>query len=118
MSKLTKEKLIEIGVNPDNLIYECGELNIIVQCFGLGDDEKNKTKFIENPEIYPDVYMPRKNRVYSDTLSIKDKEDKKDWINHLKDSAERLKIISYYLSEQAAEIEKYGYPITTCCYPE
>ena len=112
MAELSKEKLIEIGVNPDNMTCECGEMNIIVQSFGKTEDDELKTK------ISPDIYMPRKNKVYSDTFSIENEDDKKYWIKHLRDSAERLKIMSYYLSEQAEEIEKFGYPITTCYYPE
>ena len=114
MSNLTKEELIKIGVNSDNLNYPCGEMNIVVQCFGTeGDGE------VIDTEISPDIYMPRRNEVSTGySISIESEEDKEDWIKHLKDSAERLKIMSYYLTKQAEEIEKLGYPVTTCYYPE
>lgn len=121
---LSKEELIKIGVNPDNLNYNFGEMNIIVQCFGFDDDTIQAIKNgEENAEVHPDIYHPRKNSVWScgcqgDGYSLETEEDKKDYINHLRDSAERLKIMSYYLMKQAEEIEEFGYPITTCYYPE
>ena len=119
---LTKEELIEIGVNPDNMTYPMGEMNVIVQCFGYEDGT-----FVDDQhpvtEIHPDIYQPRKNRVWSyacegDSISIATEEDKKNWCAHFRDSAERLKIMAYYLSKQADEIEEFGYPKTTCYYPE
>ena len=121
---LTREELIEIGVNPDNMAYPMGEMNVIVQCFGYEDGED---VVIDNErsitEVHPDIYQPRKNRVWSyacegDSISIETEEDKKKWCTHLRDSAERLKIMAYYLSKQADEIEEFGYPKTTCYYPE
>lgn len=128
---LTREELIKIGVNPDNMTYPRGEMNIIVQCFGyehgifINEDGEEVVIDNEHPvtEVHPDIYQPRKNCVWScacqdDFCSIKTKEDKKDWCAHLRDSAERLKIMAYYLSKQADEIEEFGYPKTTCYYPE
>ena len=119
---LSNEELIKIGVNPDNLSYPMGEMNIIVQNrnFDSDGDEFNSDTFTET---YPDIYHPRKNRVWScmcagDREFINDETDKKSWINHLRDSAERLKILSYYLMKQADEIEEFGYPKTDCYYPE
>lgn len=118
---LSKEKLIEIGVNVDNLTYPRGEMNVIVQSFGY--PEYDIANDGEITELTPDIYHPRKNSVWScsekgDYVSFVDKEDKDDWVKHLRDSAERLKIMSYYLSKQADEIEEFGYPKTTCYYPE
>lgn len=126
MSNLTREQLIEIGVNPDNLNYPCGEMNIIVQLFGLTkkdillDQQERGDNFII---LNPDIYQPRKNRVWScscsgDGVNISSLEDKEDFVKHLRDSAERLKIMAYLLSQQANEIETIGYPVTTCYYPE
>ena len=126
---LTKEELIAIGVNTENLIYHFGEMNIIVQSFGYENgtrEELNINGEYENIPIKtltPDIYHPRKNSVWScgcngDKIPFETKEDKDKWIIHLRDSAERLKIMSYYLSKQADEIEKFGYPKTTCYYPE
>lgn len=117
---LTREQLIEIGVNPDNLNWPGGEMNIIVQSFGKSNEEVEKG----NLKLYPDIYHPRKNSVWScgcegDPIAdLNSEEDKKDWVKHLKDSAERLKIMSYYLMKQAEEIETQGYPTTTLYYPE
>lgn len=123
---LTREQLVEIGVNPDNMTYPMGEMNVIVQCFGSEDGTEEDYETGEKhqiTEVYPDIYQPRKNRVWScgcqgDSPSIETEEDKKDWCAHLRDSAERLKIMAYYLSKQADEIEEFGYPKTTCYYPE
>lgn len=121
---LSSEELIKIGVNPDNLTYPNGEMNIIVQCFGFDDKTIQSIKNGEdNAEVYPDIYHPRKNSVWScgehgDGYSIETEEDKKEYVQHLRDSAERLKIMSYYLMKQAEEIEECGYPKTTCYYPE
>ena len=117
---LTREKLIEIGVNPDNLVYPNGEMNVIVQSFGVDPELVEKGEF----KVYPDIYHPRKNRVWScgcegePIADLNNEEDRKDWVEHLKDSAERLKIMSYYLMKQVEEIEKQGYPTTTLYYPE
>lgn len=122
---LTREQLIEIGVNPDNLVYPNGEMNIIVQLFGSEDgtcdSSTGEKKVID--EMLPDIYQPRRNRVYScecegGSVPFMDKKDKEDFAKHLRDSAERLKIMSHYLSCQANEIEEFGYPKTTCYYPE
>lgn len=115
---LTKEELIAIGVNPDNMVYPHGEMNVIVQCFG-----KNEEDGPETTELFPDIYHPRKNSVWScgcqgDSIAFETEKEKKDWVAHLRDSAERLKIMAYYLSQQAKEIEEGGYPKTTCYYPE
>lgn len=111
---LTREELIAIGVNPDNMKYPMGEMNVIVQCFGQEEYSGN---------VYPDIYQPRRNQVWScgcsgEPIQINDDDEKKDWVAHLRDSAERLKIMSYYLSKQADEIEQFGYPKTDCYYPE
>lgn len=125
---LTKEELIAIGVNPDNLIYPNGEMNVIVQCFGCENEDGTVHDYeteTDKPmtEVYPDIYRPRKNSIWScgcsdDPISIEDEEDKKDYVKHLRDSAERLKIMAHYLFCQADEIEKFGYPKTDCYYPE
>lgn len=119
---LSKEELIKIGVNTDNLTYPMGEMNVIVQLMGKSIEDKED----EGDDFYemnPDVYQPRKNRVWScacsgDGYDISTDDDKLDFVKHLRDSAERLKIMSYYLSQQANEIEEFGYPKTTCYYPE
>lgn len=116
---MTREELIEIGVNPDNMVYPHGEMNIIVHCFGCDEDE------IENNElkIYPDIYQPRRNRVYScgcngDSFDLTDEEVKRDYLAHLKDSAERLKIMAHKMSLQIKELEEKGYFTTDLYYPE
>lgn len=119
-TKLSKEKLIEIGVNPDNLNYLFGEMNIIVQLPGF---ENGKDCGKEITQLYPDIYQPRKNLVWScqmsgDEIKFSKEEEKKDFVRHLRDSAERLKIMSYYLMQQAKEIEEIGYPKTSLYYPE
>ena len=117
---MTKAELTKRGVDFDNMNYPCGELNIIVmQMAQLKSDVEPGDTF----QAYPDVYQPRKNRVWSclcsgDPFSLDTKEDKEDYIVHLKDSAERLKIMSILLSEQAKELEQFGEIRTTLYYPE
>lgn len=116
---MTREELIEIGVNPDNMVYPNGEMNIIVHCFGCDDDE------IKNNEltVYPDIYQPRRNRVYScgctgEGIDLSDENARNEYLIHLKDSAERLKIMAYKMSLQIKELEEKGYFTTSLYYPE
>jgi hypothetical protein len=114
----TKEELIELGINYDNMNYPYGEMNVIVQWFGRSKVNEDGT---ESDYVYPDIYMPRKNRVWSVTdkdINLSDEDDRKDFIKHLRDSAERLKIWSLLLSRQANELEETGYTDTVCYYPE
>lgn len=129
---LSNDELIKIGVNPDNLNYPHGEMNVIVQCLGCENDEGTVSGYDEEldkdvqvpmTEVSPDIYHPRKNSVWScgckgDDISIEGEENKKDWVRHLRDSAERLKIMAYYLTKQADEIEEFGFPKTSLYYPE
>lgn len=122
---LTREQLIGIGVNPDNLVYPNGEMNIVVQLFGSEDGTRDSSTGEKEviDEMLPDIYQPRRNRVHScgcegNGVPFATGEDKADFVKHLRDSAERLKIMSHYLSCQANEIEEFGYPKTTCYYPE
>lgn len=117
MNNLTKEQLLAIGVNPENMKYPFGAMNIIVQCFGQKDVEERDGK------VYPDIYQPRKNRVWScgcsgQEIPIGTEQERKDWVAHLRDSAERLKIMAHKLQNQAEEVERLGYPETTLYYPE
>lgn len=115
----TKEELVELGINYDNMNYPCGEMNVIVQWFGSSkEDDENED---EGRFAYPDIYMPRKNRVWSvsdDEIDLSNEDDRKNFISHLRDSAERLKIWALLLSRQADELEKTGYTDTICYYPE
>ena len=143
---LTKKELVAIGVNPDNLTYPHGEMNVIVQQFGyengMATDYDYETDsnvdvpvtklypYVYQPrknlpvtKLYPDVYQPRRNRIWScgcenDYIPFETDKDKSDYAKWLRDSAERHKIMAYYLMKQADEIEKFGYPKTDCYYPE
>ena len=114
----TKEELIELGINYDNMNYPFGEMNVIVQWFGRSKVNEDGT---ESDYAYPDIYQPRKNRVWSVTdkdINLSDENDRKEFIKHLRDSSERLKIWSLLLSRQANELEETGYTDTVCYYPE
>ena len=116
------EELQALGVNLENLTYENGEMNIIVQQFPSEVYEENDNDD-ESPTIniaFPDVYMPRRNRVYSygetgEIINLDDPDDRADHIKHMRDSVERLKIMSILLAKQADELEQTG-KITTCMY--
>lgn len=121
---LTEKELIKLGIDPDDLTYPFGEFNIIVNCFAPSADGLAAMKAEDNYEVYPDIYMPRKNEVYScgatgnEGISLNTEAEKQDHIAHLKDSAARLKIMAYYLEKQVKEMEEFGMPKTTLYYPE
>lgn len=114
----TKEELIELGIDYGKMNYPYGEMNIIVQWFGRHQEgyDNNEDNF-----AYPDVYQPRRNMVWSvtdDKIDLSDEEKRKDFISHLRDSSERLKVLSHLLSRQAQELEESGYTDTVCYFPE
>lgn len=117
---MTKEQLTNLGVNFDNMNYPFGEMNIIVQQFPvLKNDEDDEYHM----KAMPDIYHPRQNSVWScgehgDGYYISNNDEKTDYISHLKDSSERLKIMSILLAQQAKELEEFGEIITECYYPE
>lgn len=115
---MTTEELKNLNINLDNLNYRFGELNIIIQCYSLDENDIKEGEHV----IYPSIYQPLKNRIYSTSneggVNLDNEDEKTDYIEHLKDSAERLKILAYYITKQAEEIETIGYPITNCYYPE
>lgn len=116
------EELQKLGVKLENLTYRNGEMNIIVHQFPSEKYDENDGDE-ESPTInvsYPDIYQPRKNKVYScgetgDFINLDDPDSRADHINHMRDSAERLKIMSILLDKQADELEQTG-KITTCMY--
>lgn len=115
---MTKEELLKLGIKVEDLTYPFGEMNIIVQCFKQRDENDNITD-----ELHPDIYQPRKNRVWSlgcsgDCISVKSKEEKDDYIRHLKDSVGRLRILALLLEKQINELETIGYVETNCYYPD
>ena len=117
---MTKAELAERGVNFDNMSYPFGELNIIVMQMAQLKSDVVPGDILR---AYPDVYQPRKNRVWScscsgDPFPLDGKENRDNYIAHLKDSAERLKIMSILLSEQAKELEQFGEIRTTLYFPK
>lgn len=127
---MTRQELESLGVDFNALAYPNGEMNIIVQQFAVSRKEQMEEMLDEddNPEdfsfcAYPDVYQPRKNRVWScansgDPFSLDTEEDRANYVVHLRDSAERLKIMSLTLKKQADELEKTGEIQTSLYYPE
>lgn len=117
---MNKEELLKHGINVDDLVYPRGDMNIIVQCFGQPENEKDRN---DDLTVSPDIYHPRKNSVWScacngDNISIETEEEKNDYIKHLKDSVGRLRILALLLEKQAKELEENGYFTTTCYYPD
>ena len=118
---MARKELIERGVNFDNMNYPFGEMNIIVQQFAtLKKDLEDGDVLTANP----DIYQPRKNSVWScgcregGGIDISTENERKDYVSHLRDSAERLKIMSIILTKQAEELEEFGEIRTTLYYPE
>lgn len=122
---MNAEELQKLGVKLENLTYENGEMNIIVQQFPSVEYDENDNDE-ESPTInvaFPDIYQPRKNRVYSygetgDIIDLDDPDSRKEHIKHMRDSVERLKIMSILLNKQADELEQTGKITTTMYYPE
>ena len=117
---MTAEELQKLGVKLENLTYRNGEMNIIVMQMA---HLKSEVELGDILQAYPDVYQPRKNRVWSCSCSgnpfpLDSKEDKENYITHLKDSAERLKIMSILIAEQAMELEQFGEIRTSLYYPK
>lgn len=113
----TKNELIELGIDYNKMNYPNGEMNVIVQWFGRPKDNDDA----EENFAYPDFYQPRRNTIWSVTdneIDLSDDEQRKDFIAQLRDSSERLKVLSYLLSRQAQELEETGYTETVCYYPE
>ena len=127
---MTRQELEALGVDFDALVYENGEMNIIVQQFATTREEQMEEQAddYDDPEdfcfsAYPDIYHPRKNQVWScacngDPVSLETPEDRADYAKHLRDSAERLKIMSIILKQQAKELEETGEIHTSLYYPE
>lgn len=118
---MTQKELMDLGVNFDNMKHPCGEMNIILQQFPVTHANSDDP---ENLIAEPDIYMPRKNRVWScgcsdgDGFNLSDPDMRNKYIIHLKDSAERHKIMAILLARQAQELEEFGEIRTECYYPE
>ena len=116
---MKKEELEALGVNFENM-QPFGELNIIVQQLPISRSDIEEG---EEYEALPDVYHPRKNRVWScgergDGYPLETKEDQMKYVERLRDSAERHKIMAILLTQQAKELEETGEIKTSCYYPE
>ena len=119
------EELQNLGVKLENLTHEYGEMNIIVQQFPSGEynEDDNDEDGLINNVVFPDIYQPRKNRVYSygetgEIINLDDPDSRAVHIKHMRDSVERLKIMSILLAKQADELEQTGKITTTMYYPE
>ena len=84
---------------------------IIVQCFGKEDEDDKHI-------VHPLNFMPRKERCCELDYDLSDKGQKEKYLKQLRDSQERLKILSLLLHKQEEEVIEFGYPKTTCYYPD
>lgn len=114
---MKKEELKNYQINEEDLTYPNGEMNIIVQGFNTKSDDENDNI------VYPDIYHPRKSFIWSctcegDGYDLSDKEERDNYIAHLKDSAGRLRILAVLLEKQAKELAEKGYIETDCYYPD
>ena len=121
---MTKQELQAHGVKLENLTYENGEMNIIVQQFPSEeyDENDNDDESLTINVAFPDIYQPRQNRIYSygmtgDIIDLDDPDSRADHLKHMRDSVERLKIMSILLAKQADELEQTGKITTTMYYP-
>lgn len=68
--------------------------------------------------VYPLNFMPRKECCCELDYDLSDKGQKEEYLKQLRDSQERLKILSLLLHKQEEEVIEFGYPKTTCYYPD
>ena len=97
----------------NNTVYRLGEY----------DENDNDENSLTINVASPDIYQPRRNRVYSygmtgDIIDLDDLDSRADHIKHMRDSVERLKIMSILLAKQADELEQTGKITTSMYYPE
>lgn len=108
-----EEKYKEIGVDTSKFT-KYGEMNVLIQMFGnkdgCNDDGEKK--------VNPICFMPRKGYCYDEEFDLANEDAKSELIAVLNNSIERLKVWQYLLTKQRDEIIKFGYPKTTCYYPE
>lgn len=110
---MTEEQIKKFGIEiqnlqPDSTNYSA---NIIVQCFGKEDEDDKHI-------VHPLNFMPRKERCCELDYDLSDKGQKEKYLKQLRDSQERLKILSLLLHKQEEEVIEFGYPKTTCYYPD
>ena len=82
-----------------------------MQCFGKEDEDDKHI-------VHPLNFMPRKERCCELDYDLSDKGQKEKYLKQLRDSQERLKILSLLLHKQEEEVIEFGYPKTTCYYPD
>lgn len=82
-----------------------------MQCFGKEDEDDKHI-------AHPLNFMPRKERCCELDYDLSDKGQKEKYLKQLRDSQERLKILSLLLHKQEEEVIEFGYPKTTCYYPD
>ena len=110
---MTEEQIKKFGIKiqnlqPDSTNYSA---NIIVQCFGKEDEDDKHI-------VHPLNFMPRKERGGELDYDLSDKGQKEKYLKQLRDSQERLKILSLLLHKQEEEVIEFGYPKTTCKHPD
>lgn len=110
---MTEEQIKKFGIKiqnlqPDSTNYSA---NIIVQCFGKEDEDDKHI-------VHPLNFMPRKERCRELDYDLSDKGQKEKYLKQLRDSQERLKILSLLLHKQEEDVIEFGYPKTTCYYPD
>lgn len=110
---MTEDQIKKFGIKiqnlqPDSTNYSA---NIIVQCFGKEDEDDKHI-------VHPLNFMPRKERCCELDYDLSDKGQKEKYLKQLRDSQERLKILSLLLHKQEEEVIEFGYPKTTCYYPD
>lgn len=116
---MTKNEYKEkFNVNVDNIVDgRFYEGNIIIQCFANYDESEDDLD--DKYQLNPLYFLPRKERCsdYGE-IDLKNEDDKKEYLENLKDSAERLKILAALMEKHAKEIEEFGYPKTSFYYPD
>lgn len=83
--------------------------------------EKTQPEFKDGDDkhiVYPLNFMPRKECCCELDYDLSDKGQKEEYLKQLRDSQERLKILSLLLHKQEEEVIEFGYPKTTCYYPD
>ena len=103
---MTEEQIKKFGIKiqnlqPDSTNYSA---NIIVQCFGKEDEDDKHI-------VHPLNFMPRKERCCELDYDLSDKGQKEKYLKQLRDSQERLKILSLLL-HYLSFLPLYSNPLT------
>lgn len=103
------EKYKRLGVDSTKFT-PTGEMNILIQAFHIGNDEKNYVKW--------ETYSPRKNRLYDGESNLNNPEEKAEYLRECENAIERFKMYAHLIQDHKEAIERGDSEIPFVYYPE